>query len=581
MILQALYDYYQRKAASDVSSVAPEGLEKKEIPFVIVIDAEGNLNSIQSTKQIDGRKKSFKEFLVPKSAKKSSGIVSNLLWENAEYALGIHKDSKSVARHQAFIDKINTELSHVQNNYELEALKKFLTNNPVAQLEKYSDQEVVNEIKNTSPNIVFKVIGSEFDSICSALRSYVKTEISSIDSAFCLITGNKEPIARLHSAIKGVRNAQTAGAALVSFNSDAYCSYGKKQNFNAQVSEKAAETYTKALNMLLARDSKSKANTGDSTVVFWADKQTEFENEFSQFFDEKETDDPDRNSRAVKNLYNSLHTGKFNDQEENRFYLLGLAPNAARIAVRFWKMGTVKDFAEKIKLHFDDLEIVKGEKDKDYFALGQLLRTTALEYKNENIPPNLAGDMVRAIIEGLPYPAMLLNNCINRIRAERHITRIRAAILKAYLNRQIRFYNKQEKELLMSLDYENTSQGYRLGRLFAVLEKIQEEAQPGINATIRDRFYSSASSCPSSVFPLLLRLKNAHLVKLNPGNKTNKEKEIGEIMDGLNPIMPAHLNLNEQATFAVGYYHQRQSFFAKKETVKTEVQQNDLFSVNK
>ena len=118
----------------------------------------------------------------------------------------------------------------------------------------------------------------------------------------------------------------------------------------------------------------------------------------------------------------------------------------------------------------------------------------------------------------------------------------------------------------MALDVTNTNPGYRLGRLFAVLEKIQEEASPGINATIRDRFYGSASGTPVAAFPHLMKLKNHHLAKLeNRGRAVNLEKIVGEIMDGLDDF-PTHLSLQDQGRFAVGYYHQRQDFFKKNET---------------
>jgi CRISPR-associated protein Csd1 len=249
-----------------------------------------------------------------------------------------------------------------------------------------------------------------------------------------------------------------------------------------------------------------------------------------------------------------------------RFFVLGLAPNAARIAVRFWYAGTVGEVAANISAHFDDLEIVAPPKWSPYLSLRTLLRGIALQGDLENVPPNLAGDFMKAILTGTPYPRTLLAGALRRVRAERDVTYPRAALVKAVLARETRYYGSLEKEVGMSLDGSTTNVGYCLGRLFAVLEKAQEEASPGINATIRDRFYGAASATPVAAFPHLLKLKNHHLAKLeNRGRAVNLERLIGEIMDGVSDF-PAHLSLQDQGRFAVGYYHQRQDLFKKRET---------------
>jgi CRISPR-associated protein Csd1 len=275
----------------------------------------------------------------------------------------------------------------------------------------------------------------------------------------------------------------------------------------------------------------------------------------------------------VKALYESVHSGKINTEGENKFYILGLAPNAARISVRFWKTGKIKDFAGNILLHFSDLSIDKGKEDREYFTLFNLLTSIAAEYKIDNITPGLAGNIITSVLDGSPYPTTLQQQCIRRIKADRTISRTRAAILKAFLNRKGRIYNNNEKEITMALDLSSSNQGYLCGRLFAVLEKIQEEAQHGINSGIKDRYYGAASSTPVTVFGRLLNLSNHHLAKLNPGKKIFFEKLIQEIISEISSSgLPAHLSLDDQSRFAIGYYHQRQDFYKSKE--QKELQNN-------
>lgn len=263
-----------------------------------------------------------------------------------------------------------------------------------------------------------------------------------------------------------------------------------------------------------------------------------------------------------------MNTGAYLDDDgDNQFYILGLAPNAARIAIRFWQVGTISEFALRVRQYFDDFAIVKPPKEPEYYSIWRILVNIATQDKSENIPPNLAGDFIRSILDGTPYPATLMQAVLRRIRSdtENRVKPIRAALIKAYLNRYYRFYPSYDyKEVNMELDVNQTSVGYQLGRLFAVLEKIQEEANPGINTTIRERFYGSACATPVTVFANLLRLKNHHLAKLeNRGRTVNFERLLGEIMGNLSDF-PAHLNLHAQGLFAIGYYHQRQAFFPTK-----------------
>jgi len=569
MILQALYDYYQRKASEPNSHIAPEGWEWKEIPYRIVIDKNGKFVTIEDMREGEGKKKRAKKFLVPQAEKRSSGKKAYLLWDNIEYALGANPRNRDDVkeRFNLFIERIKNEidLDYAPN---VKSLINFLENDPVKQIEKTFNSELWKKILEENPFIVFKIDGENHSCICDDIRNKITIEKDDAEEGVCLITGKKGRIARLHPAIKGVRGGNTQGGALVSYNLQPFNSYNKTQNYNAPISNSAAFAYTTALNGLLGKDSQNKISIADSTIVFWSEKKTQEINPEEIFpwviaMQKEEKDDPEAGVNKIKKLFEAIQTGQLSPEKTNHFYVLGLAPNAARISVRFWKAPSIEDFGKNIMQHFEDFNIIHGPKEQKYLSLYQILSATALQYKMENVPPNLAGAVIESIIDGTPYPQTLMHQCIRRIRAEQNVNHTRAAILKACLNRKIRIQKLNQKEITMALDPNNTNVAYRTGRLFATLEKIQEEANPGINTTIRDRYYGAASSSPITVFPRLLSLKNSHLKKLNEGRKIYFEKLIGEIISDINSF-PTNLSLNEQANFAIGYYHQRQDFFTKK-----------------
>jgi CRISPR-associated protein Csd1 len=378
-----------------------------------------------------------------------------------------------------------------------------------------------------------------------------------------LVTGESGVIARTHSRTSIDKDTKS----LVGIQKNSgYDSYGKEQGYNAPIIQSTEFAYVTALNTLL-KSKTQRILVGDASTVFWSEKQSSFESDFAFFFKEPEKDDPDAGTQRVKALFESVNSGTYiEDDGDKRFYILGLAPNAARISIRFWQVGTISEFALRIKQYFEDFAIVKPPKEPEYYSIWRILVNVAAQDKSENIPPNLAGEFMRSILEGTPYPATLLQACLRRIHSdtENRVKPVRAAVIKAYLNRYYRFYpNQNHKEVTMELDTNQPSIGYQLGRLFAALEKIQEEANPGINATIRERFYGAACATPVTVFTTLLRLKNHHLAKLdNKGRVVYFERLLGEIMSNFMDF-PAHLDLHEQGRFAIGYYHQRQAFFNK------------------
>jgi len=566
MILQALKEYYDRKAADLDSGIAPLGWERKEIPFLVILNEDGMPVAIEDTREHVGKKLRPKSFLVPQSVKRAMGIASNFLWDNVEYAIGTAckgKPERVRQQHEAFLLKLR-DCSSVR---PVEIVLKFL---------RREDRETLlaaftcwAEMKETCAFLSFKIAGSQApvfrDPEIVTIVNQMDTQAAGI-TTICLVTGNADEPERLHPAIKGVQGTNTTGGNIVSFNFKAVESFGKSQGLNAQVGKQAVFAYTTALNTLLGKDSKQKLQVGDATTVFWSEKKDALEETFGDFWSDPPKDDPDRLSNAVAVLFASVETGAFaTDSDDTKFYVLGLSPNAARIAVQFWHIDTVAELATHIRTYFEDLRIAHGARDKDDLSLWRLLISTAVQGKSENIAPNLAGNVMRCILEGLPLPETLLQAALLRTKAERDVTYPRAKLIKGCLNRKLRLSNpNHERSLAMSLDKENTHVGYRLGRLFAVLEKIQQEANPGINATIRDKFYASASSTPSTVFGNLMRLKNHHLSKLeNPVRRIWFEKMLGEILSEV-PEFPSHLKLDDQGRFAIGYYHQVQDLWTKK-----------------
>jgi len=572
MILQSLYEYYQRKIADpDPARRLPAfGLEDKEIPFIIELTAAGQPVAIKDTRQGDGKKKQARRYLVPKGVKKTSGVAANLLWDNAEYVLGIDtkgKPERVFEQHAAFCQRIAELPEASREDAGIQAIQAFYETQGVAAL---SEDPSWAEILEINPVMTFRLAGDS-DLVCQrpAVVAGLGNDFDDAagGGAICLVTGASATPERLHTSIKGVWGAQSSGANIVSFNLDAFTSFNKEQGCNAPVSTMAAFAYTTALNHLLEKGSRQRIQVGDASTVFWSQKEDAFEDGFAAIFGEQ--DDPDARSDQIRALLDAVQAGQFDGgRGNNRFYVLGLAPNAARISVRFWHAQPLTAIAARIRCWFDDLALVRASHDPEYPSLFRLLTACALLRKADNIPPNLGGEVMRAILSGGPFPATWLNAAVLRCRAEQNVNYLRAAVIKACLNRRTRFHtnNAPEKELLPMLDLKNPSAAYRLGRLFAVLEKAQEEASPGLNATIRERYYGAASSTPVSVFTTLLRLKNHHLAKLsNRGRAVNLERLIGEIMGGLTDF-PKHLNLPEQGRFALGYYHQRQDFFSKPES---------------
>jgi CRISPR-associated protein Csd1 len=600
MILQALAAYYQR-LIDEGTNIAPEGFERKEIPFLIVLDKNGNFKNLQDTREANGKKLIARKFLVPKEKGRSGSNawqISNILWDNYHYVLGVPKiNSKGIKesaqkQRNSFISQIKVISDRYPNDIEIKAVYHFLREGDFSQL--FQSKEWGECEKIPGGNLSFRIL-DQTKLVCennANIKEYLssKTDSLQIDEnnddklplfeATCLITGDYSPIIRLHTRTP-ILNSKS-NAKIVSFQRNSgFDSYGKEQAYNAPVSQKAEFAYATALNNLLSRNSTQKKQIGDTTTVFWAEKRNDMEHVFAEFFGWNTEVNYEQDYKQLLGLFRSPEAGIKRPElnPSTKFFVLGLAPNAARISVRFWYAGTVGEIADNIYQHFNDLEIVKSEKDWHKIDIHSLLKSTALQEKEDNIAPNLAGNTMKAILNGTPYPRTLLSSVLTRIKAEQalkdkngkpipNVNFTRAAMIKALLIREARYYKQNNKEVSMSLDTTNDNPGYLLGRLFAVLEKVQERANPGINATIRDRYYSAASSTPIAAFPSLMKLKNYHIAKLdNKSEVIYFEKLIGEIISklGADTSFPAYLNLQDQGRFAVGYYHQRQDFYTKKE----------------
>lgn len=585
MILQALAQLYERRSRDpDPARRLPSpGLEEKDIPFVVELRADGQAVQLRDTRSLDGKKLRAQSFLVPQGVKKTSGVAANLLWDTAEYTLGVSAkgDSPRLAEQAAaFRARVLALASHADGDAGLAALLNFLA---APSLDALRASPHWAEMLEANALVSFELQGDSGPLICQ--RPAVQAAIQALaaaqspgEQALCLVDGALRPVARLHGSIKGVWGAQSSGANIVSFNLDAFNSYGKAQGQNAPVSEAAMFAYTTALNALLDRDSRNRVQVGDASTVFWADAPHPFDGNFTLADLFGEPDNPDKARDAVRALYAAVRSGALPaEQADTRFFVLGLSPNAARISIRFWLPRLrFAELAPRLVQHFDDIRVARRfDSDPETPSLFRLLTSLALQGKADNIPPRLAGEWMRAILEGLPLPAGLLNAAVQRCKAEQDVTYLRACVLKAWLNRRARANPSKSPIFKEALDMDNPAPAYRLGRLFATLERIQEQAQPGINATIRDRYYGAASTTPVAVFTTLLRLKNAHLKKLSDGFTAYFEKLIGDILAPLDPVngFPRQLSLPEQGQFALGYYHQRQAFFTKKTDADTSTDQ--------
>lgn len=582
MILNALYDYYERCK----ETLPPFQRAYVKFKYAILIDENGKYKGLESLGDEEGI-----SLLTYRPEERTSAPVPHCFGDYGSYVLGLKviKPDKTV--------NWAVELKNNKKNYEafvkdVETMYKALPHNKYAKavylFYQHYGQIVVNQMqvdvnwsglcKSLNKNITFRICGDR--RVAATDEELIKYKLDNCINTnapmLCLVTGKKvKPVDTTYSTfILGSKS----NAKLVSFQvSSGYDSYGKKMGLNAPISEDAEFKYTTSLLSMLSKKSRNKFMVGSRTFLFWASKNDEAGKGaegsiFNMFGFSEQEDDPNKNIEQVRKVFAAIYSGEIKTTSEDKFYILGLAPNSARIAVVYWAEIPLREFAGTICKHFEDMTVVDTRTEKKpYMSLHNILSTVTLGGKVSDATPNLPDAIVKSIFQGIPYPQTLFASCIRRIRAESgdkdknavHITR--AAIIKAYLNR----INKNQKINVM-LDKDNTNQGYLCGRLFAVLDKIQEEANN--QHSIRERYMNSASSTPAAVFSTILNLSNHHAENLkNEGRKVFFEKLKQEIIskieaDGFKP----QLDLQDQGRFFIGYYHQRQDFFSKNEDNNNE-----------
>lgn len=574
MILQALVNHYENLARE--GAVTEPGWCQAKVSYAISLSKDGSVKGFISLKEEveRGKKKVWlpQSLKVPEMVTRSSGIAANFLCDNSKYLLGIDQDKKNprvIDCFEAAKEKHLAILKETDSDAARAVCRYFENWNPACAAEHPEVNKAWEDI-NDGGNLIFYVGMDEVQNDPAVREAWEKTRMDSEKGAdgICLVTGKKDEISRIHKVIKGVPGAQSSGAALVSFNAPAFESYGKEQSYNAPVGKYAEFAYTTALNYLLAQR-KYTFQLGDSMIVFWAESGKE---EYQDFFMSSVDPAPD-NQEIIKGVFENLKKQMSIDVEgveldpDQKFYILALAPNAARLSVRFFYQDSFGKILENIAAHYRRMEIVRPSWDEgDYLGISKMLKETVnKKSKDQNPIPNMASMVLQAIISGSRYPASLYTDTLIRIRAEQGMISCgRAAIIKAYL---IKNGNWKEGEKYMGLKEESNETAYVLGRLFSVLESIQMDANPGIKATIRDRYFNSACATPATIFPVLFKLKNSHMKKLERDKGSAKifyEKLLTEIMEKLDEF-PKRLSLEEQGKFDLGYYHQIQKRYEKKE----------------
>lgn len=578
MLLQSLVKLYE--AWAEKGEIEKLGWNPVKISYGISLDEEGNVDEIihLKTNAPKGNKEIPSLISLPMPVKRSVGVASNFLYDNATYVFGYDNSNKPDRAKQCF-DCFRSVGNKVLENSDDEfstVIKKFLQKD-YSEFENLSDlltelnctETTVDDILNKGANLLLMPLGkfpTDSKTICESWNSYY--EHSDAPKGVCLVTGKDDHIAKLHPVIKNIRGAQAAGASLVSFNATAFNSYGKENGYNAPVSEYAAFAYTSALNKLVS-DNDHRIFAGDTTVVCWTeDGESAYQDVFAGIFNS----DDEVKQKDLRNTIVSIVNGNEVKWEgiplnpSNNFYILGISPNSARLSVRFFIQNTFGKVMENLLKNQQRMEMVKPGFEKfNYIPLWRILgETVNKKSRDKKCKPHLAGDVLNSIINDYNYPSTLYYGILGRISAEQNINWVKASVLKAYLLKN--YDSKYKEEITVDYNENSNNKAYLLGVLFSNLEEIQNTANPGIKSTIRDRYFTAASSTPSRVFPILIDLAQNHIKKIpNVGAKVNCQKMLTKTMAKLGDKFPNRLKLDEKGMFQLGYYQRTQERFTGKE----------------
>ena len=578
MLLQSLVKLYE--AWAEKGEIEKLGWNPVKISYGVSLDEEGNVDEIihLKTNAPKGNKEIPSLISLPMPVKRSVGVASNFLYDNVTYVFGYDNSNKPDRAKQCF-DCFRNVGNKVLENSDDEfstVIKKFLQKD-YSEFENLSDlltnlnctETTVDDILNKGANLLLMPLGkfpTDSKAICESWNSYY--EHSDAPKGVCLVTGKDDHIAKLHPVIKNIRGAQAAGASLVSFNATAFNSYGKENGYNAPVSEYAAFAYTSALNKLVS-DNDHRIFAGDTTVVCWTeDGESAYQDVFAGIFNsDDEVKQKDLHDTIVSIVNgNEVKWEGIPLNPSNNFYILGISPNSARLSVRFFIQNTFGKVMENLLKNQQRMKMVKPGFEKfNYIPLWRILgETVNKKSRDKKCKPHLAGDVLNSIINDYNYPSTLYYGILGRISAEQNINWVKASVLKAYLLKN--YDSKYKEEITVDYNENSNNKAYLLGVLFSNLEEIQNTANPGIKSTIRDRYFTAASSTPSRVFPILIDLAQNHIKKIpNVGAKVNCQKRLTETMSKLGDKFPNRLKLDEKGMFQLGYYQRTQERFTGKE----------------
>jgi len=625
VIVQSLVRYYEILAGDPSVAMPKTGYSPAKISFALVISKNGELTHLIDLRT-DGKKKQPKTMEVPYQKSRAVSVTPYFACDNAKYIFGIEKvkeDPKKGFPQEDFLSVLEEKEKIVVSKRSLECYEQFrilhhsllddAKDSGIQSFLKFIDgwnpenslkHSKISEYKDEILSGGFFVfdIGGTYLHLNTIVRNVwdscyaTPTDGAAAEISQCLVSGKNEPIAKTHQKIKGVVDAQPAGASLVSFNNDAFCSYGKNDEtryYNASISESAMFKYTTALNYLLDRESKNRLRIGDTTTVFWAETNKKTcENLVHSFIDpidepeetagkesNGETTRQDHGTRQlVSDILQKVRSGKYLeekdlgvDPEKTNFYILGLAPNNARLAVRYWYQDNFGNFITRVARHHLDMEIIRDDNGPPFISVYRLLKETIPKSSSDKASsPLLGGLLMRSILDETPYPVPMYNAILNRVKVERSINYARAGFIKACLIRMARTRGKKEEDMItVSLNEESQNVPYRLGRLFAVLEKAQSDSNKDLKSTINSKYFSSASTTPAVVFPVLLKLAQHHITKSDWGFKS--DQWIQDVISGIDEF-PVYMNLEDQGRFMIGYYHQRKAFYKKKDSNEEKVE---------